>query len=118
MVISPGRRVFFHFLSAALSFGFSLRTVSVSQGLGGERRAGFVARGQSLSKDFERADRRVDVAVSGERTEKDSLKGRADRTLDERVVGDKERRLRLYDTLCSGRDGSWFRMRGREKVMK
>ena len=52
-----------------------------------------------MSKEVERAVRRVEVAVSVERAEKDSLMGRVARTLEERVVGDKERRLRLYDTL-------------------
>ena len=93
------RQVFLYFLSAALRFCLSPLTTSVSHGLGVERLAGFVARGQSLSKEVWRVERRVEVAASAGRAEKVSVAGRADRTLYERVEGDRERWLGLYENV-------------------
>ena len=97
MVMLPVRWVFFNFLSAALRVCLSSLTASVSHGLGGEWLAGFLARGQSLSKEVERAERRVEVAESVERAEKVALGGRVDRMSEERMEGDRERRLRLNE---------------------
>ena len=113
-----GRDVSFRFLSAALSLALSVRSVSVSHGLGGRWRAGFVAGGQSLSNEAESADSRVVVAASGGRAEKAAQGGRLERMSEERVVGDSVRRFRLYEMLWSGVGGLQLRTRGREKEMR
>ena len=96
------RPVFLYFLSAALRFCLSPLTTFVSHGLGVERLAGFVARGQSLSKEVERVVMRVEVAASVGRVEKVSLDGRADRMSEERTEGDRERRPGLYENVLGG----------------
>ena len=118
MVRSAVRRVFLYFLSAALRICLSPFTTSVSHGLGVERLAGFVARGQRLSKEVERAVRKVEVAASGGRAEKVLLDGRADRMSEERVVGDRERRLGLYEKVLGGVGGLDLSKNDREKDMK
>ena len=80
--------------------------------------AGFVARGQRLSKEVERAVRKVEVAASGGRAEKVLLDGRADRMSEERVVGDRERRLGLYEKVLGGVGGLDLSMSDREKDIK
>ena len=112
------RRVFLYFLSAALRFCLSPFTTSVSHGLGVELLAGFMARGQSLSKEVERVVRRLEVAISVGRAEKVSLNGRADRMSEERVEGGRERRPGLYEKVLGGVGGLDFSISAREKDMK
>ena len=63
-------------------------------------------------------ERRVEVAVSGERAEKVSLEGRTDRMSEERMEGGRERRLRLKETVWVDLDGLEFNRRVSEKDTK
>ena len=89
---SSGRWLFFHLRSAALRLRLSARTESDSQGAGGVDLAGLEVRGQSLSREDERAESRVLVAVSGGRRENEFMEGRKEVTAEERSAGVSERR--------------------------
>jgi hypothetical protein len=99
---SAGRRVFLHFRSAARSPVLWARNESSSHGAGGEDRAGLEDRGHRESKDAEREERRVEEAESGDRLEKVWAEGRDDRMEEERVAGERERRLGRRDTIRVG----------------
>ena len=89
---SAGSWLFFHFRSAALRLRLSARTESDSHGAGGVNRAGLEVSGQRLSRESERAESRVLVAVSGGRRENESMEGREEVTDEERSAGVRERR--------------------------
>lgn len=94
--------LFLHLRSAALRVRLSVRTESDNQGAGVVWRAGLEVRGQRWSREEDKVERRRLVAVSGDRREKDSGRGRAERTEEERSVGESERRFRREETMWVG----------------
>ena len=63
-------------------------------------------RGQRLSREEERVERRSSVAESEGRREKDSGVGRAEETAEERSVGVSERRWLRVVTMWVGGEGA------------
>ena len=103
---SSGSLPFLHLRSAALRLRLSVRTESDSHGAGGVGRAGLEVRGQRLSREEERVERRSSVAESEGRREKDSGVGRAEETAEERSVGVSERRWLRVVTMWVGGEGA------------
>ena len=106
--------LFLHRRSAALRLRLSVRTVSESHGAGGVCRAGLEVSRQRLFREEERVERKRSVAVLGGRREKDSGVGRVEVIVEERSVGESERRCLRVEIMWVGDGGRGGEARERE----